>query len=203
MSRIVPAQDGTGDIYVISWLRHSPSGFVSNLRRLNGDGTWDTVFQPPGHALSGLYLYASVSLMVPVGDGTGDLFAVGTFPNINAPQPIVGAYRGLVRLNPDGSADLTQPKPQVDPDSAPSALTPASDGSRDWLVGVRTSVLRFKPDGSSNAAFMQGEISGNGISVITPAADGSGDLYVGGAFSSYNNVTVGNIVRIHRDGSLD
>jgi hypothetical protein len=204
VSRMVPAQDGTGDLYIISWLQHSPSGFVTNLRRLNADGTLDTAFQPPGHAPSGLFLYGNVSLMVPVTDGSGDLFAVGVFPNIEAPQPIVGAYRGLVRLNPDGSADLTSPKPQLPPESFPSAMAPAVDGSRDWLVGLGSRVLRFKPDGMIDATFRTGELSAeSGVNVITPTADGSGDLYVGGAFSSYNNVEVGNIVRLNRDGTFD
>lgn len=203
VSSMVPAQGGAGALYIISWLRHSPSGFVSNLRRLNANGTLDTVFQPPGHASSGLYLSASVSLMVPVGDGSGDLFAVGVFPNINAPQPVVGAYRGLVRLNPDGTVDLTSPKPQPAPDSFPSALVQAVDGSRDWLVGLGGTLLRFKPDGTIDSTFKAGSIAGGGINVITPAADNSGDLYVGGAFSSYANVEVGNLVRIHPDGTLD
>lgn len=200
VTRIVPAQDGTGDIYVIRMVRHSPSGFISNLRRLNADGTWDTAFQAPDLIAA---LFGGVSLMVPVGDGSGDLFAVGTFPNFDSPTPIIDAYHGLVRMNPDGTIDLSSPKPQVEPDTAPSALSPASDGSGDWLAGSGNTVQRFKPDGTIDSVFRTGEISGNSIRVITPAPDSSGDLYVGGEFSSYNSVPAGNIVRINRDGTRE
>ncbi len=200
VTRIVPAQDGTEDIYVIRMVRHSPSGFISDLRRLNADGTWDTAFQAPNLIA---VLFGGVSLMVPVRDGSRDLFVVGTFPNFDSPTPITDAYRGLVRMNPDGTIDLSSPKPQVEPDTAPSALSPASDGSGDWLVGSDSKVQRFHPDGTITSVFRTGEISGNSIQVITPTPDSTGDLYVGGEFSSYNGVPAGNIVRIHRDGTRE
>ncbi len=215
--RIVPAQDGGGDVYVASWLRHSPSGFAANLSRLNADGSHDAGFQAPGHWPEPLWESATVSLMVPVGDGSGDVFAVGVFPNLAAPQPIEEAYRGLARLNPDGSVDTASPQPQLSPDQQVVALTKSADGSQDWIVGYRVDetqsrVARFKPDGSIDPLFTVGQIVGNALFnqisgvppyLFLPAPDGSGDLFIGGEFSSYNGVTVGNIVRINRDGTLD
>lgn len=215
--RIVPAQDGSGDLYIASWLRHSPSGFAANLSRLNPEGTRDSNFQAPGHWPEALWESANVSLMVPVGDGSRDLLAVGFFPNLAAPQPIEGAYRGLVRMNPDGTMDLASPRPQVNPDESVVALVKAIDGSGDWLVGqnfeqTQSRVLRFRSDGAVNPTFTTGQIVGNALFnqprgvppyLFLPAPDATGDVYIGGEFSSYNGVTVGNIVRITGNGMLD
>ncbi len=214
--RIVPAQDGSGDLYTASWLRHMPSGFASNLSRLNADGTWDPAFQPPGHWPHVLYYEVSVNLMVPIGDGSRDLFAVGVFLNFDAPQPIAGAFRGLVRIKPDGTVDLTAPRPQVDPTGTVVALVQANDGSGDWFVGqtvvqTQSTVRRYRPDGTINADFTTGQLVGTDLRyrqwavppyLVLPAPDGSGDVYVGGEFSSYNGLAVNNIVRVKRDGSL-
>jgi hypothetical protein len=215
--RIVPAQDGSGDLYVASWLQHSPSGFAANLARLNFDGSHDAGFQAPGHWPEALWESADVSLMVPVGDGSGDLFVVGFFPNAAAPQPLEGAYRGLVRMNPDGSIDASSPKPQVDPSQQVVALVKATDGTQDWFVGQNlddshSRVFRFGPDGMMIVDFIAGQIVANALLsqprgvppyLFLPAPDGSGDLFIGGEFSSYNGVPVGNIVRINRDGTRD
>lgn len=215
--RIVPAQDGSGDLYIASWLRHSPSGFAANLSRLNSDGSHDAGFQPPGHWPDALWESANVSLMVPVDDGSGDLFAVGFFPNVAAPQPIEGAYRGLVRMNSDGSVDVSSPRPPLGPDEQVAALMKAADGSQDWLVGhtvdeTQSRVSRYRPDGTINPDFTAGQIVGHALFnqprgvppyLFLPAPDGSGDVFMGGEFSSYNGAAVGNVVRIHGDGTLD
>jgi uncharacterized delta-60 repeat protein len=215
--RIVPAGDGSGDLYIASWLRHSPSGFTSNLSRLNADGTADAAFQVPGHWPHALYQHVSVSLIVPVGDGSGDLLAVGFFPDLDAPQPIASAVRGLVRINPDGTLDLTSPRPQVDPAEAVVALAKANDGSGDWFVGqtvtqAQSRVLRYKPDGTIDSTFTAGLIGGNDLFnrewalppyLLMPAPDSSGDLYVGGEFFSYNGVRLNNMARVSREGTLN
>lgn len=213
--RIVPANDGSGDVYLGTLMRHSPSGFAPNLVRMNADGSWDMSFQAPGHVPNSLFDSGRVSVIVPVGDGSGDVFAVGFFPNLAAPQPIVGAFRGLIRLNPDGTVDQTSPRPQVDPDVNVVALAKADDGSGDWLVGqtlsqTRSTVFRYKANGVLDPAFTPGEILGGNLFtrqggippyVLVPAPDGSGDLYAAGEFFSYNAVAVENVVRVIADGT--
>lgn len=38
---------------------------------------------------------------------------------------------------------------------------------------------------------------------LLPLPDGSGDLYVGGNIATYNGISVGHIVRLNSNGTLD
>jgi hypothetical protein len=122
-----------------------------------------------------------------------------------------------VRINPDGTLDLTSPRPQVDPAEAVVALAKANDGSGDWFVGqtvtqAQSRVLRYKPDGTIDSTFTAGLIGGNDLFnrewalppyLLMPAPDSSGDLYVGGEFFSYNGVRLNNMARVSREGTLN
>jgi hypothetical protein len=43
----------------------------------------------------------------------------------------------------------------------------------------------------------------DGIEIVMPAPDSTGDVYVAGGFTTYNTVTVGHIVRVNQDGTLE
>ncbi len=201
--RVVPAKDGSGDVYIATFARDSPSRWLSRyLLRLSANGTPDPNFD----AAAFVWADARVHLIAPVDDGSGDVLAIGSF--LNLANPIPGgpnALRNLVRINPDGTIDLASTRPQVD--GSVVALAKADDGTQEWLgvklvdVG-RFDILRFQSDGAPHPAFTVGQIIGSAVNVITLAPGGGGDFYVAGQLSTYNGVEVKNIVRVNEDGSL-
>ena len=88
----------------------------------------------------------------------------------------------------------------------------AADGSGDIYVGGGFSeyngvasdrIVRLNADGSIDAGFDVGTGFNAFVFIVAPATDGSGDVYVGGSFTAYNGVAVGQIVRLNADGSID
>lgn len=204
--RVVPANDGTGDLYIGTYDRDSPSGWVSHyLLRLNADGTLDAGFNTAAF----VWVEARIAFMIPVGDGSGDLFAVGTFLNLAESNPGgPNAFRGLVRVNPNGAIDRLSPKPQVDPLATVNVMVKATDQSGDWFVGQRTAldqfkVVRYKADGTVNPRFTTVQLVGNNLNTLMPSPDTTGDLYIGGDFWSYNGAAVNHLIRVNSDGTLD
>ena len=204
--RIVPARDGSGDIYIGTFDRHTPGSWHSRyLLRLNGDGTRDAGFNTAAF----LWTDARIDLMVPAEDGSGDVFAQGSFLDLSQPNPGGPfALRGLVRVDPDGSIDRTSPRPQVDPLVSVVAMMMTADGTGDWFVGQRLGVdrfqvLRYRADGPINPSFPLATIIGNALHTLAPALDGSGDLYIGGDFQSYNGAAVEHLIRVNSNGTLD
>ncbi len=210
-ARIIPANDGSGDIYVVSYDIVDFGDFsTTNLYRLNQDGSRDPAFSPVN--VTSLQFTAAIRAVVPVGDGTGDLFMGGSFildpaGNVN-PLFDPTAIKDLARINPDGTRDRESPKP--DATGSVYALARALDGTGDWFVAVADAstaggrrLTRHRSDGTRDPQFTVGFLNGMVERAVLPVPDGTGDLYVGGRFSSYNGVTVGNLVRINGDGTLD
>lgn len=210
-ARMITANDGSGDVYVVSYDIVDFGDFSSsNLYRLNQDGSRDPAFSTVN--VTSLQFTAAIRAVVPVADGTGDLFMGGSFildpaGNVN-PLFDPTAIKDLARINPDGTRDRESPKP----DAAGSvyALARALDGSGDWFVAAADAgtpggrrLTRHRPDGTLDPQFTVGFINGAVERAVLPVPDGTGDLYVGGRFSSYNGVTVGNLVRINGDGTPD
>ncbi len=75
----------------------------------------------------------------------------------------------------------------------------------------RNRLIRLNNDGTLDTAFnvdggfdySASDILDYLVASISPATDGSGDLYVVGGFNSYQSTTVGKIVRLNPDGSLN
>jgi hypothetical protein len=204
--RVIPTGDGSGDVYIGTYERHAPGSWDSRyLLRLNGDGTVDAGFDTAAF----IWAEARIEFMIPVGDGSGDLFARGSFLDLSQPNPGGPfALRGLVRIDPNGAIDRTSPRPQVDPLASVVAMVMATDGSGDWFVGQRTAidrfqVLRYRADGLINPSFPAALIIGNELHALTPAPDGSGDLFIGGDFQSYNGAAVSHLIRVNSNGTVD
>ncbi len=195
--RIVPANDGSGGIYIATFRRAGPSIWLSHLLlRLRGDGTLDPAFDTG----VGDSLDSRIDLVVPVEDGSGDLLAVCFFPNFTEPFPIV-------RIKPSGALDFDSPRPLVDPASRIVALAKTADGSGDWLVAQVMSlhevqVIRYRADGTRHPTFAAVQLDDRPNNVIS-TRDGSGDIYVGGKFLSVNGQGVNQLVRVNHDGTLD
>lgn len=200
---IVPALDGSGDIYVGGDFTQYNGATANHIARLNRDGSLDSGFA------TDIGFNDSVFSVVPINDGTGDIYAGGSF----------SSFRGngaphIARVKPDGTEAL------VDFGTGFSglvrSLAPATDGSGDLYAGGnftgfrgndRKFVARANSDGSNDAGFDTGTgfdvARSNEVWAIAVANDGSGDLYVGGKFSTYRGNMRSNVVRINSDGSND
>ena len=205
---VVPADDGSGDLYVIDWRTIDvigPENRSIDVYRLNADGSIDSGFTslPP----MPVQFPRSIKAVLPVGDGSGDIFVSGgsIFLGIGTPAPTVNpdGFRGLVRVNSDGTFDLTSPTPAFP--GGVQHMRRAADGTRDILILNSERLMRFKADTSIDPGFAIGNLTAAGTLIVTmlPVSDGTGDLYVGGDVTMYNGVSVGNLVRLNANGTLD
>ena len=92
------------------------------------------------------------------------------------------------------------------------SIAPAGDGTGNVYVGGDftsyngtevTRLVRLKPDGTVDSAFVTGSGCNGVVRSIAPAGDGTGDLYVGGDFTSYNGAGITRLVRLHANGTVD
>jgi hypothetical protein len=197
---IARAADGSGDLYVGGAFSAYNGVTVNSLVRLNDDGTVDPSF------LTGTGFNNTVHWVVPVADGSGDLYVGGAFT----------AYKGVtannfLRLNADGTVDpafLTG----TGFDNTVFIIVPADDGSGDLYVGgafsnyngtAANDLIRLNSNGVVDQLFSTGAGFNNTVFHISPVGDGSGDVYVGGAFTSYNGMQANQVVRLNQNGTID
>jgi uncharacterized delta-60 repeat protein len=166
---------------------------------------------------------SAASLFATGGDLDNTFFAGASTDNpVNAAvfQPdskiIVGGsfttYNGVsrnhvARLNSDGSLDNTF-NPVAGPNSDVFWLALQPDG-RIIITGIfttyngvsRNRIARVNPDGSLDTTFNPG--TGANTTVYSASVQTDGKIVIGGFFTTYNNVSRGNIARLNADGSLD
>ena len=217
---LLPAKDGSGDLYVMSYGWADDGGATPTLGSLsvyrrNADGVQDPSFAT-FTSFDRLRFFALVE------DGSGDIFVSGRFVRCCGLNELVP---GFVRLNPDGTVDQTSSRPQT---GFPKPMAKATDGTNDWFVVTNVvnttegtlagSLLeRYKADGTLDLSFTAGQtniadtpqctvinhVLCDGIEIVMSAPDATGDIYVAGGFTTYNSVPVGHIVRINRDGTFE
>lgn len=231
VSTIVPANDGSGDVY------------VDGPIRFNIDGSRDTGFNPVlaggGNSIAlatdgGGDIYISrnaapyiarlnndgsidsgfdtglsgfnsnVGAIVVATDGSGDIYVTGYFAQYNSITA-----KGLARLNSDGSLDTGfVADTSVFNYQGGRFVLPTVDGSGDIYVRATNAttqvILRLNDDGSIDTGFSIGGGFNNIASVSDAAfaADGSGDIYVAGDFTHYNSAAVVNLIRLTSGGAL-
>lgn len=216
VTSIVPATDGSGDIYVgglFGSYRGTPN--VARIARLNSDGSLDTAFQTGSGATAGFD--NAVLAISQATDGSGDVYVGGDFTSYNGSSNI----NRIIRLNSDGSLDSgfnIGSGASAGFNAAVKSIAVATDGSGDiYIVGAFTNynsatninrVVRLNSDGTQDLAFNIGSGATAGFDSWANAAliagDGSGDLYVAGAFTTYNGATsINRIVRLNSDGTVD
>lgn len=68
--------------------------------------------------------------------------------------------------------------------------------------GMRTNgIARFNADGSIDSSFIFG--SGANAAILTVALQNDGKIVIGGAFTSFNGISVNRVVRLNSDGTPD
>jgi uncharacterized delta-60 repeat protein len=104
---------------------HSPRG--RNLLRLLPGGRLDPAFSWAAR------LYFAGTILAFAEDHAGRVFAGGDFSAVHLTNQVL-PYKGLIRLNPDGSPDLTWRSPLADAPATVRRILPASRGGF-WIAG--------------------------------------------------------------------
>jgi hypothetical protein len=197
---IAPAGGGSGALYVGGAFSTYNGTPANRLVRLNGDGTVDQNF------VTGTGFDNKVFTIVPVGDGTGDIYVGGAFTLYKGIQ----AMR-IVRLTPDGSVSFAFPT-TTGFDNTVQNMTLADDRSGNlYLGGDFTNYKGIRAIGLarvSNSAlldltFVTGIGFNNTVFSVAPVGDGTGKLYAGGAFTDYNGSQSNQLVRLNQNGAKD
>ena len=192
VNAIVPAGDGTGDIYVGGEFTSYNGSAANRIIRLNSDGTVDGGFTVG----TGFDSPDAVYAIAPAGDGTGDVYVGGCFAVYNG-----APHTRIIRLNADGTVDTGFAVGKVG--HIVCAIAPAGDSTGDIYVGGNKGISRLNSDGTVDAGFAIGTGFDGFVYAIMPAGDGTGDIYVGGVFTSYNGRVSNRIIRLNSDGTVD
>jgi hypothetical protein len=197
---IAPAEDGTGALYVGGAFSTYNGTPANRLVRLNADGTIDPTF------VTGTGFDNTVFTVVPVADGSGDLYVGGAFTLYKG----VDAMR-IVRLTSTGSINLAFPT-TTGFDNTVRNVALADDRSGNLYAagdftnykGIRAiGVARLDHSGLLDLSFVTGTGFNNPVFSVAPAGDGSGKLYAGGAFTNYNGTEINDLVRLNPNGTRD
>jgi uncharacterized delta-60 repeat protein len=173
---------------------------VNRIVRLNADGTIDTAFTTN----TGTGANSTVNAVAIQSDGKivlGGLFTIFNGVTVNF----------IVRLNADGTRDTAfTTNTGTGAGSTVNAIAIQSDGK--ILLGGAFStfnsvsvnrIVRLNADGTRDTAFTTNTGTGAGSTVNAIAIQSDGKILLGGAFLTFNSVTVNRIVRLNADGTRD
>ena len=180
VSSIVPAADGSGDIYVGGFFSNYDGTGVSGLVRLTSNGSLDNV----GFSAAGASSIESVALATDV-PFLGYIYSGGRS----------GGRSGVARWNNSGTEDVTFNPPI----GIGLRVTPAADATGDVYVGA-TGVVRLNSGGTVDGSFDTGSGFNYEVLSIVRADDGTGDIYAGGLFTTYDGASAKGIVRLQPTG---
>jgi len=177
---------------------------LNHVARLNTDGSLDTSFLIGQSGADG-----EVNAVV---SQTDDRILIGgAFAHVDG-----SALNNVARLMTDGTVD-TSFAPVPGADNSIYALAEAFiNGSRVLYVGGALStfngiftpgLVRLDNSGNVDTSFATGLGAGGTVYALavypTNAVSDSGDILVGGSFTNFNGLVVGNLVRLNPDGSVD
>jgi hypothetical protein len=192
---VMPATDGSGDLYVGGAFTTYNGVSANNLVRLNSNGTVDPVFDTGTGFNNTVFTLASA--------GSESLYVGGAFNNYNGSQ-----VNGLVRVNSNGVRDLFLAT-GTGFNNTVFGLVPADDGSEDLYAGgaftnyngtQANNLVRLNSNGTVDLSFATGTGFSNSVLRVVPVGSGSGDLYVGGEFIQYQFTPIGRFVRLTSTG---
>ena len=171
---------------------------VSPAAAQDADGSIDTQFNP-GSGLAPDPGAAITSVQQP----DGKVVIGGYFLTYNGTSA-----HAIARVNPDGSLDSTFNSGAGFGTGSVAALAIQPNGQIlaggqffDYDGVARSFLARINPDGSLDQSFNNGVGFNRQVSAL--AVLRNGDILVAGDFDQYNDETVGPMVRLNSDGSLD
>jgi uncharacterized delta-60 repeat protein len=145
----------------------------------------------------------SVTGIVPVNDGSGDVVVAGVFTTYTD----VVSNR-LIRLHADGT--VAQAFPDGFNDFVLSLVSARDSSGAMYALGNFTQfngqpaagIIRLNRDGSRDTNFQLAAMD-QFPSAMAPIPDGSGAVYIGGLFTHYGGVAIRHLARLRANGSLD
>ncbi len=198
------AQQANGQI-VLGGLFTAVNGAAYNhVARLNYDGSLDTSFLANLAGTDG-----NVNALVSQTDSR--ILIGGAFANVN------GTTRNSVaRLMTDGTLDTSFVVGAGADNSVFALAETFINGSRALYVGGSFStfngvsgpgIVRLNNSGARDTSFNTGIGAGGTVYAVTTyptnAVYNNGSVLVGGSFTNFNNVVVGNLVRLNLNGAVD
>lgn len=176
---------------------------VNRIVRLNFDGTRDTVFTTNVGTAAGV---ASPINVITV-QSDNKILVGGQFTAWNGTT--VGRF---IRLNSDGTVDTSSfSNYSVGANGLINAIAVQPDGKiilggqfTTWQGVTRNNILRLNSDGTEDTAFYANTgTAANAATINTIAVQSDGKIVIGGAFPTWNGVTVNRIVRLNSNGTQD
>ena len=158
----------------------------SKLARLNSDGTIDGSFTYNGKTTFG---------------------SIVDVKNLSNGKLIVFRDASMEKVNQDGTVDSSFITSFINDMYQGYSISYAINMSNDKLLIVyknlsqATKLIRINSDGSIDATFNSGLFGLTSVSVVHLLSDNK--ILVGGNFTSYNGASVGNLIRLNQDGSID
>ena len=184
-----------GKILIGGWFSSYQWVAANRLLRLNKDGSRDTSFDGQGSNS----FYGITNILVQT---NGKIIIMGDFTTYDG-QPA----NKIVRLNCDGKRDYSFDI-WAGFNGYISGIKQATGGKLiAWWYFTSFSgdsanrIIRLNADGSRDTSFAMGDWFNNSVSSVLLQADWK--ILVVGSFATYNGQSVGKIVRINQDGSLD
>jgi uncharacterized delta-60 repeat protein len=176
-----------------SFINYNGTG-RSRIARLNADGTVDATFNP-GTGSNGTINSLAVQ-------PDGKILIVGPFTVFNG----TGRNR-VARLNADGTVDATF-NPGTGSNGTLFSLALQTDGKilvggffSDYNGTGRSCIARLNANGTLDVTFTPGTGANN--TIYTFALQSDGKILVGGAFISYNGISINRIARLNATGTVD
>jgi uncharacterized delta-60 repeat protein len=167
---------------------------IKRLVRLNPDGSVDASFNT---GTSFNYMVYSIALQP-----DGKIMVAGSFTTYKGV-----AVKKVIRIQSNGDLD-TSFNIGINPNDTPNLVVIQSDGK--LLVGgdfatfngvTSNKLIRLNADGSVDTSFSVG--TGFVGTIYTMALQSDAKILVGGSLSKYKGQTIGKIVRLNSDGTLD
>ena len=183
-----------GKLLVIGQFTDYNGYTISNIVKLNANGTRDATFNPGTSTNAGIWDCAIQT--------DGKILIVGGFTGFN------GISRNrIARLNTNGSLD-TSFVSSTGPDDYVDELELQPDG-KIIIVGrflnvsgtARSKIARLNATGSLDTSFAVGLGADGNIVALTLQTDGK--ILIGGDFVTYNGTTMKHLARLNTNGSLD
>jgi hypothetical protein len=168
--------------------------------RLNSTGTLDGTFN--------INVGANASVSAIAVQSNSQVLVGGAFTSWAG----VGSNRNrLVRLNSDGLIDETfAANANTGANNNVAAIAVQSDQKivvggnfTTWNAVTVNAIVRLNTNGTSDTTFTTNTSAGVGGTVAAIAVQSDQKIVVGGEFTSFNGVTVGNVVRLNSDGTRD
>ena len=172
----------------------------TRVARINTDGTLDVSFALTGTGITGGDVFA-------IGiQSDGKIIIAGTFTGYNGTTT-----NRIARLNTDGSLDATFTTNLGTGANGNVNRVAIQSDDKIVVVGAFTSingvsspgVARLNSDGTPEAAFTTNIGTGANNAVEALAIQPNGSIVIGGAFTTFNGVATGRIVRLASNGTPD